>query len=140
MSALKDFLEKEKQLLHSATPGRWELYLKHEDPDFPSTIAFSQIAAYSKETKLHVIMCRLGVPDKICMKKADAAFIANVRTSHAKALEIIDVMREALNFIDIAAQAQRDNNTKVEDLYAGFREIQMLVQKFGFARAEEILK
>ncbi len=89
-----------KARLQAATPGKWDLYLKHFDEAFPTTVAFSQIAAYDNETKTHMVMVRLGAPDKMCMEKKDADLICNATTDIAQLIEALEIAMMALDCIE----------------------------------------
>lgn len=120
MSNLKAFLEKEKQLLQSATPGPWIFQWtgdekQTEDPEWIVNLIEKRRASIDGEgleIKLLLFREDEGPPlvaepgDFVvlgrdgyawCSKDYPNDFIANVRESHAKALEIIEVMREALD-------------------------------------------
>lgn len=90
-------LEEWKKAREAATQGEWKFYLKHFDEEFPSTAAFSQIAAYDDKNKTGVVMCRLGVPDKICMEQTDADFIC-IFANHWT--ELIDAQLSLLKLVD----------------------------------------
>lgn len=86
MNDLKAFLEKEKQLLQSATPGPF-IHERNDAANGDYVIIPERVNDLKIRSKCYLFMQR----------KDDAAFIANVRTSHSLALEIIEVWRKALD-------------------------------------------
>lgn len=77
MTKLNQFLEKEKQLMDKATPGPWV------GDEFEMTAP--------KAPTLMPGNVRLVWAEDYHVGEYDAAFIANVRTSHALALEALKI-------------------------------------------------
>lgn len=102
----QDFIASVKERLEKATPGEWRLYGKHLDDQFPSTIAFSQIASYDKVTKVSLIMCRLGAPDKICMEKANAELILNCPSDLARLVKMVEYLQCVIDGICTTAEKE----------------------------------
>ena len=102
---ISEYIKEERKKLGEITQGEWKLYSLNLDSDYPTTIASSQIAAYNEDIKTHVLMCRLGSPDKICMEKADINFILNAPQTIDKLLRIIEVQQEALQDISYNSES-----------------------------------
>lgn len=97
MTKLQTELKRLKELRERATTGQWKLYNTGYDESFPTTVDFTQIAAYDDCTKLSVVMCRLGKPDKICMEKTNAQFMTE---SANRWLQLIEALGCAIETIE----------------------------------------
>jgi hypothetical protein len=111
---LTEFLEKEKQLLQSATP-----------------IYEHRIAIYHSPGDLLE-----GSPAYNFVKTVSKNNYDELRTSHAKALEIIEVMREALE--KLKAVEVTDGCEECSSIWTKRYEFNIPIK--ALTRAEEILK
>lgn len=123
MTKLHEELKRLRELRERATPGQWKLYNTGYDESFPTTVDFTQIAAYDDCTKLSVVMCRLGKPDKICMEKTNAQFMTQ---SANRWLSLIEALECA---VDTLKKYNAEENWEVNgmDEYPALAKIEQLI-------------
>jgi hypothetical protein len=91
-TTISDFIAKEKELLENATPGPWR-YLDEYLSYGPSFVRPGEVIGTCQVFSAPII------------EDDDAAFIANVRTSHAQLLEIVEILSEALENMECICES-----------------------------------